>query len=195
MLALASALSACTASCSPPPPAPLRPGTFAFGVYGDGPYFFWANGRHRRLLADAESADLAWLIHVGDILRFPCSDNAYREHRALLDAVARPVIYTPGHNEWTDCHGEGSGGYDPLDRLSSAIRSIFFDDPATSLGGQPVPLTSQGAGPDFPEAPAHAGVVLRAFTRRQLPVAPVGESPGPTPIEPSDLLPGCASFA
>ena len=142
-----------TAACSPPPPGPPPPGTFAFGVYGDGPYYFMENGRHRRLLADAESAGLDWLIHVGDILWVPCTDDALSDRRALLDALELPVIYTPGDNEWTDCHEQGSGGHDPLDRLD-AIRRVFFDDPATSLGGRPIPLSSQAASrgyPDFPE--------------------------------------------
>ncbi len=38
-----------------------------------------------------------------------------------------PVVYTPGNNEWTDCHEPRPGGYDPLERLA-AIRRIFFAD-------------------------------------------------------------------
>ncbi len=155
ILAVASALSVCAASCTPSPPDSLPPGTFAFGVYGDGPYYFWENGRHRRLLADAESAGLDWLVHVGDLLWTPCSDEAFRERRALLDALELPVIYTPGDNEWTDCHQEAPGGHDPLERLGS-IRRIFFDNPGTSLGAKPIPLASQAASPDFADFPENA---------------------------------------
>ena len=149
---LSTATLLAIAACTPPAADPLSSGAYAFGVYGDGPYFFWENGRHRRLLEDAAASDLEWLVHIGDILWTPCSDDAFRERRALLDAVELPVVYTPGDNEWTDCHEEGSGGYDPLERLD-ALRSVFFDDPERSLGGRPMQLLSQASTPDYPDFP------------------------------------------
>lgn len=152
-------LAACAwllmAACTPPAADPPPDGAFAFGVYGDGPYYFWEDARHRRLLADAEASDIDWLIHVGDILWVPCSDDAFRQRRALLDSVELAVVYTPGDNEWTDCRGEIAGGYDPLERLG-ALRRIFFADPGSSLGGRPMPLLSQAATPDYPDFPENA---------------------------------------
>jgi hypothetical protein len=45
-----------------------------------------------------------------------------------------PVIYTPGDNEWTDCHksGQGKSGA-PLNELAS-VRSLFFSRPGHTLG-------------------------------------------------------------
>ena len=137
------------------PARPPPPGTFAFGVYGDGPYFFWESGRHCRLLADAESADLEWLVHVGDIVWSPGSDKALQKRRSQLDALDLPVVYTPGDNEWTDRYkARGSSG-DPLDHLD-ALRRIFFDDPHNSVGGRPMPLTSQASSGEFAGFPENA---------------------------------------
>ena len=179
ILVVASALSVCAASCTPAPPDPLPPGTFAFGVYGDGPYYFWEDGRHRRLLADAESAGLDWLVHVGDLLWKPCSDEAFRERRALLDALELPVIYTPGDNEWTDCHQEAPGGHDPLERLGS-LRRTFFSDPGTSLGGRPIPLVSQAASAEYTEFAENARWSRGGFVFATLHV--VGSGNGSTPF-------------
>ena len=133
-----------TASCTPPAPPPLTENTFAFGVYGDGPYFFWEHGRHRRLLADASATDLDWLLHVGDILWAPCSDEVMHDRLKHMNSADLPVIYTPGDNEWTDCHEERPGEYDPLERLD-AVRRIFFADPESSLGARPMSLLSQAS--------------------------------------------------
>ena len=43
-------------------------------------------------------------------------------------------MYTPGDNEWTDCHRANNGGYTPTERLA-VIRQLFFSHPGTTLGG------------------------------------------------------------
>ncbi len=152
---LAVSVFGLAAACTPPPAEPPPADAFAFGVYGDGPYYFWENGRYRRLLADVAASDIEWFVHIGDILWTPCSDEAFRERRASLDALALPVVYTPGDNEWTDCHEAAPGGYDTLERLA-ALRRVFFDDPHTSLGGRPMQLLSQAATPDYADFPENA---------------------------------------
>ena len=148
LLWLASGLA--LAGCADPPPAePPPPGAIAFGVYGDGPYYPWEEPRARRLLADAESAGVDFLIHIGDILGAPCSDEQLGDLRRRLAQVNMPVVYTPGDNEWADCH---AGGYDPLERLEM-LRRIYFDDPSSSLGAVPMPVTSQAGDAGFAEFP------------------------------------------
>ncbi len=128
----------------------------AFGVYGDGPYMAWETGRHRRLLADAERSGIEWLIHVGDVVWIPCEDDPLLARRAQWEERDLPVLYTPGDNEWTDCHRERSGAVDPLERLA-AVRRIFFSDPTTSLGGRPMPVASQAAAsPRYADHPENA---------------------------------------
>ena len=144
------------AGCSDPPPAdPPPPGAIAFGVYGDGPYYPWEEPRGRRLLADAESAGVDFLIHIGDILGGSCADDVLRHRRGLMDRMPMPVVYTPGDNEWADCHAPNAGAYDPLERLAM-LRRIYFDDPASSLGAVPMPVTSQAEDPAFAEFPENA---------------------------------------
>jgi hypothetical protein len=152
---LSAVVATGAAACSPPDPEPLPPDAFAFGVFGDAPYYAWERGPWRRVLADAADSELAFFVHVGDILWQPCSDDMYRQRRAELDGVPLPVIYTPGDNEWTDCHERRPGGYAPLERLAS-LRRIFFQEPETSLGASPIPLESQAADPDWSGFPENA---------------------------------------
>lgn len=85
------------------------------------------------------------VIHVGDIKagRGPCSDEVLATQRAYLDSIAAPVLYTPGDNEWTDCHRADAGGFDPRERLAH-LRATFFDAPGRTLGARPLPLAHQG---------------------------------------------------
>ncbi|MCY4645453.1 MAG: metallophosphoesterase family protein [Gammaproteobacteria bacterium] len=154
LLWLASGMAA--VGCSDPPPAhPPPSGAIAFGVYGDGPYYPWEEPRAGRLLADAESAGVDFLVHIGDILGGSCADEKLRDRRRQLDGVPVPVVYTPGDNEWADCHAPSAGGYDPLERLAM-LRRIFFDDPSSSLGAVPMPVTSQAKDAGFAEFPENA---------------------------------------
>jgi len=138
------------ASCDLPPAELLRDGTFAFGVFGDGPYRSWENGRFRRLIRDVNGTDLQWFVHIGDILWFPCSDEALTGRRDALNTIRHPVIYTPGDNEWTDCHERIAGSWSPLERLDR-LRAIFFARPGRSLGGRTMSVETQGSDSTFAE--------------------------------------------
>jgi len=54
----------------------------------------------------------------------------------LFEQFKDPLVYTPGDNEWTDCHktNEGTSG-DPLKELA-AVRSLFFPEAGYTLGGR-----------------------------------------------------------
>ena len=81
-----------------------------------------------------EEIDL--VVHVGDIKSGDslCSDEWYRQVHRLFMSFDDPFIFTPGDNEWTDCHRPNNGGHDPVERLD-ALREVFFDDPGVALGG------------------------------------------------------------
>ena len=73
-----------------------------------------------------------FLLHVGDIKGGGerCNDERLQEVAELLRVQPVPVVYTPGDNEWTDCHRAAAGGYDPLERLarygvSSTVHRMF----------------------------------------------------------------------
>lgn len=132
------------AGCGMPARAPLPPDSFAFAVFGDGPYRSWENGRFRALIRDVNRSDVAWFLHVGDLFWYPCSDAHFEERLRQLQSVRHPVVYTPGDNEWTDCHERIAGGYRPLERLDK-LRAVFYAKPGTSLGTPPMPVRTQGA--------------------------------------------------
>jgi hypothetical protein len=66
--------------------------------------------------------------------------------------VRTALVYTPGDNEWTDCHRSNNGKYDPLERLA-ALRALFFAEPHLTLGGERVPVLSQAFTPGYESLP------------------------------------------
>jgi len=155
-LSIAAMVVACSDRSTPLPRVEqLPPNSFAFGVFGDGPYGPREVARFRRVLEDVNRSDVQWLLHVGDILWYPCSDSAFTDRLVAMNSIDRAVVYTPGDNEWADCHTRREGRYAPLDRLAS-LRRIFFSRPTQSLGRHPIPLESQAQGPLFAEFPENA---------------------------------------
>lgn len=136
------------------PPLPtLPPGAFAFGVTGDAPYSGWEERHMGALIDDVNAGDVQWLIHVGDIFGSPCDDALYIDRRELWTAVRAPVVYTPGDNEWADCHRDGNGGYVPLERLDH-LRTVFFGADQRWSGVAALGLqrqSEQDAWPEFVE--------------------------------------------
>ncbi len=134
---------------------PGAPGQLRFAVFGDGPYRAWEMGRFRRVIHALNERPDAFVIHIGDILWFPCSEDAFTSRRDDINRIRHPVIYTPGDNEWADCHERIEGGYDPLDRLA-LLRRIFFRQPTQSLGGVHLALETQGTDSVYAEFVEHA---------------------------------------
>lgn len=110
--------------------------------------------RFEQLIETINRESRALVLHIGDIKSgsTPCSDTSYLKVRAFFDKIAAPLLYTPGDNEWTDCHRPSAGAMDPIERLTS-IRRLFFSG-SQSLGQTAVSLTRQsdisGATP-YPE--------------------------------------------
>ncbi len=117
---------------------------FSFAVFGDTPYNALEVLAVPHVLREADEAGAAFVVHVGDLKAATesCSDRLLGDRRALLDASPRPLVFVPGDNEWTDCHRQSAGGYDPRERLD-ALRRIFFPDDE-SLGRQKLRLIRQG---------------------------------------------------
>lgn len=89
------------------------------------------------------------VLHVGDIKNGSTRcDDAYFDRIAGDFATFKdPLVYTPGDNEWTDCHRANNGGYVPTERLA-ALRDVFFGEPGTTLGGRNMRVAAQDG---FPE--------------------------------------------
>jgi hypothetical protein len=102
---------------------------FRFLATGDVPYSDAAFGEYEQLLARAAEDNFAFFVHVGDIKggSQPCSDEHLSLMRDLFRHQPVPMVYTPGDNEWTDCHNEAAGGHDPVERLGR-LRELFFVD-------------------------------------------------------------------
>jgi hypothetical protein len=69
----------------------------------------------------------------------------------VVDELARlrdPLVYTPGDNEWTDCHRLSNGPFDPLERLDW-LRETLFPEPGRTLGGRPKAVFTQAEVPGF----------------------------------------------
>ena len=138
-------VAALAVACVPGEPPALQPNTFAFAVFGDGPYRPGETGSFRRLIDDVNRTDVEWFLHVGDILSGSCSNSRLADRLGLLNTVRHPVIYTPGDNEWTDCRS-----FRPLERLQR-IRDTYFKDPTRSIAGPAMAVEPQSANPAWKE--------------------------------------------
>jgi hypothetical protein len=85
-------------------------------------------------------------IHVGDTKNgsTPCSDERLTAVRDAFETFEVPLVYTPGDNEWTDCHRPAAGSYNPLERLDT-VRELYFAEPGSTLGRRPKTVTAQPA--------------------------------------------------
>ena len=171
--ALAGALFTAGAAHAKDKAPPPKGSTIA--VYGDAPYgttptdtaqFDDTPNFIASINADAK-VDL--VLQVGDIHsgKQYCTEAYDRSIFQLWTAFAKPLIYVPGDNEWSDCHkaAEGGGTYnsttqkidyvldaagnpvdyakgDPIANLA-LIRSIFFAQPGRTLGGGHKVVASQ----------------------------------------------------
>ena len=118
---------------------------FTFVALGDMPYGprEQAYPAFKALIAEINRRAPVFTFHLGDTKSGldPCSDQLLLEQRDFMNRFASALVYTPGDNEWTDCHRLLAGAYDPLDRLRF-IREHYF--PTTlSLGRQPIRLERQ----------------------------------------------------
>jgi hypothetical protein len=125
---------------------------FRFIAIGDTPYFSY--DQLDQLAARINQESVSFTIHVGDIKSGStlCTDEAFQQVYRQFMSFEKPLIYTPGDNEWTDCHRKNNGSYDPVERLQK-IRAVFFSSDL-SLGRLVIPLeqqSSQQAYRDFPE--------------------------------------------
>jgi hypothetical protein len=127
-------------------------------VFGDWPYNTVLLDS-ARLLIDSVNADprVSLVLHVGDIHSgsMPCTGAGLDPLPAganpgwnmqifnLFEQFREPLVYTPGDNEWTDCHKtkEFSSGA-PLSELA-AVRQLFFARPGSTLGVEKRRVLSQ----------------------------------------------------
>ena len=157
--------------------------TLTVAVYGDSPYGTSPTDTSQTQATPAfiasinADSEVDLVLHVGDIHsgKQYCTSSYDLAIFDMWRAFKSPLVYTPGDNEWTDCHkvGEGGGAYnkttgqidyvrdasgnlvdyaggDPIANLG-LIRSIFFSNPGYALGEKTKLVLSQANAFD----PAH----------------------------------------
>jgi len=105
--------------------------SFSFGLWGDMPYAKAGDmAKLPAVLKSINSAKIDFTIYVGDIKdgSSQCTDDVYTNTISMFESMAKPVVYIPGDNEWTDCHRLNNGGYDSQERLAH-IRKVMFTKP------------------------------------------------------------------
>ena len=125
---------------------------FTFAVIGDVPYGDAQVANFPKVIGQINAdRDVRMVLHAGDIKSGSslCSNSYFSLIRADFDKFDDPLVYTPGDNEWTDCHRVDNGGYNPLERLA-ALRALFFPQPGVTLGLHPMSVRAQAA-LGFPE--------------------------------------------
>jgi predicted phosphodiesterase len=112
---------------------------------------------------------LKWVIHTGDIKSgsTDCSDELFYDRLDRYNTFKKPFIYTPGDNEWTDCHRVKAGEYQPLERLAK-LREVFFSNPGKTIGGKTMSVETQAWIPGYEEFPENVlwsknGVIFAAL--------------------------------
>lgn len=136
-------------------------------VFGDWPYSKTLFDNAQVLIDSVNSdAEIGLVMHLGDIHAggAPCTsagilppistaDPGWNQSvYALFQKFEKPFVYTPGDNEWTDCHRKKTlESGDPLKELSS-LRSLFFARPGRTLGLNDREVYSQAKhfDPSFP---------------------------------------------
>ena len=154
-----------------------NPNTLTLAVFGDSPYLDPAFAPHSEFAASPAfiatiNADpsVQTVVHVGDIHSGsePCTFAYDESIYDLWTAFQKPLVYTPGDNEWSDCtKAKEEPGSDndnftthpdmPLEQLGF-VRSIFFAHPGSTLGQHRMQVVSQADAFD-PAHPADAQFV------------------------------------
>ncbi|MDQ3701417.1 MAG: esterase-like activity of phytase family protein [Chloroflexota bacterium] len=122
---------------------------FQVGLIGDLLYTAEEVAKYPALMASMDTAPLAFVVHDGDFKSGSslCDDATFEQRLALFQSSAHPFIFIPGDNDWTDCHRENNGAYDPLERLAK-LRGMFFPGNRT-LGRRTLPLQRQSDDPGY----------------------------------------------
>lgn len=132
---------------------------FEIALIGDMPYDGRQEQQFPNVMKEINAADLAFVVHDGDFQwdgagwnekaggMPPCSDATFEDRLRLAQSSRHPFIFTPGDNDWTDCHRSKPRAYDPLERLEK-VRQMFFEGDH-SLGQRMIRLTRQSENPKY----------------------------------------------
>jgi hypothetical protein len=125
---------------------------YTLAVIGDTPYGPIKLAEFPSLVAKINADPRVRLVaHLGDIKAGKnslCTNEYVDMIRGLFDGFAEPFAYTPGDNEWTDCHlSKGNGSYTPTERLQR-VRTVFFPEAGRTLGAHAMRVVTQADDPN-----------------------------------------------
>jgi hypothetical protein len=122
---------------------------FSFALIGDLPYPRTTSDLSLQQfgkLIDSINRDssVKFVMHTGDIKAGSerCDDSLIKSRFDLFQKFRTAFIFTPGDNDWTDCHRPNNGRYNPLERLDF-LRHTFFPTPKKSTGRRPISVIPQ----------------------------------------------------
>jgi hypothetical protein len=99
----------------------------------------------RVTLAQSASAPFSFMA-FGD-MPYSLPDENILKIKDYFNTLEQPLIFTPGDNEWTDCHRDAAGKFNPLERLEFVRKSFFASN--KSLGKNPMTLERQADVSEF----------------------------------------------
>jgi hypothetical protein len=124
---------------------------FEVVVFGDMPYTLPDDyPKFERLIAAVNQEKQVFNVHLGDFKASatPCTEEYFQKIYNYFQQLEKPLIYTPGDNEWTDCSKKEAGAYVPEERLA-VVRKMFFSNNNKSFGKQKMDLLPQSHNPQF----------------------------------------------
>jgi hypothetical protein len=131
-------------------------GAATYAIFGDTPYGTPQVENFPSDVAEINTDPQVQLVmHLGDIKNgsSQCTTAYFEQIRADFDGFADPLVYTPGDNEWTDCHRANNGAFWPAGSVLNGdtrparldeIHRIFFDRPGWTLGQHARRVATQG---------------------------------------------------
>jgi len=134
------------------PPGPSK-SAYTVALFGDVPYGAAGRAEYPGLIQDVNNAKVAFSVFDGDLKAGgdgACTDQLYTQSLDWFNSFSRPVVVTPGDNDWTDCwgrYGPGTGGFDPEERLDHE-RQVFFPTDQ-SLGQHTMTVERESSDPGY----------------------------------------------
>ena len=127
--------------------------SYTVALFGDMPYGAAGRSEYPRLIQDVNNAHVTFSAFDGDLKAGgdgACTNQLYAQSLAWFDSFERPVVVTPGDNDWTDCwgrYGPGTGGFDPEERLNYERKLFFGTD--QSLGQHTITVQRESSDPGY----------------------------------------------
>ncbi len=120
---------------------------FSFALITDLPYGDVQVKKFENVIKEINhDQKIDFIMHAGDIKAGSetCDNNRIMARLRQFQKFREAFIYTPGDNEWTDCHRVNNGSFNPVERLEF-LRKVFFPNPSYSLGQRPIKVLSQSS--------------------------------------------------